>query len=170
MAKDLGNYSEYMNKSRGTSDSIRNVRIKKEKDKVISSTVTSTSKKTFKTSHKFGKFLSSALFEPHTSLSPFAYVFIIFFVLCMTAYIYNDKVLSFSSILNFLGSYESDFSFTSYFGLFSQLLYIEGDWGLFDFLRGFFNMFMSILSLLVRAVGGILDVIKFIGDVFVVLL
>ena len=117
-----------------------------------------------------GNRISNSVFEPHTHLSVAAFIFIMFFVLCMTAYIMSGKELTFTAVLDYLGNYHSDYSFTAYFATFSNLLTITSDWGMFNFFRDFLNIFMGALGFIVRAIGGLLDIVKFLGDVFVNLL
>lgn len=113
----------------------------------------------------FGKFLSNS-YSASEGISISKFIFVLFFAFNLFAFIYSQRIFTFSSILDFIGSYSNDVSISEFFVAVGKSLVIEGDWGIFDFFRNFINVCGQILGFLLGAIGGLLDVLRFIFSWF----
>lgn len=167
---DYRNTASFRNGSNVSEHSVKNVRIKKDTVQVISSSSRRSSRKSGTFGRLANRFLGSVS-NFDTGMSPVKFIFIIFFTIAIVGYIFgNESGLSFTSLINHLGTAESDsFNLTAYFYMVRDVLRIDSDWGLFNFLRDFFNVLLGGLGFLLTAVGGIVDIIIFIYDLFFVL-
>ena len=80
----------------------------------------------------------------------------ILLVLVMLSVIKNGDTMTFTSFLDFLSSNSSTFDFVNYVDY-----SIVGDWGLFNFLRDFFNLFIQVLNLAIYLTKIFIALIKF---------
>ena len=142
----------------------QNTTVKYEREEVVDTSV----KSSFgSSSHKFNgaKFLTRSM-NFSSGLSVARLIFVLFFAFNLFAFIYSQRVFTFSSILDFIGSYSNDVSISEFFVAVGKSLVIEGNWGVFDFLRDFINVLGQILGFLLGAIGGLLDVLRFIFSWF----
>ena len=125
--------------------------------------ITSSRKKIFSGSKFVRSFSSGRQFTFVT------FIFVLFFVLTVTAFIYKGRVFTFTGLLNFFSNYDGGYA-TAFTSLLGDVLVINSDWGLFNFLRDFFNTLLGFVSFIVRAIGGLIDVFSFLWNAFLVLL
>lgn len=72
-----------------------------------------------------------------------------------------QEPLSFTSFMNFLSSQSFDFSFNNFIDY-----SIVGDWGLFNFLRDFFNLFIQGMNVIIYVVRLLIQLIVFVFHSF----
>lgn len=105
------------------------------------------------------KFLKS--FDGSSSGFTFVkFIFVVFFAFVIFEFLVYQKFFTFSALLDKLSTYESS-SFSSIASWLGNQMYINGNWGVFDFFRKFLNLFSHVFSLFVNLIGGFMDILKF---------
>lgn len=101
-------------------------------------------------------------------MKSFSYAFInvlgivlIIILLSNLLFLDSQTPLTFRSFLDFISSQNIDFSYQPYIDY-----TIQGDWSLFNFLRDFFNLFITALNYVIFMIKIFLELLSFVGATF----
>lgn len=101
--------------------------------------------------------------SPSASSMPFLpFVFCLFFVACVFGYVLFDADLSFSILLEKVSWVSGEGFNLAWISELSNAMKITSDWGIFDFLKDFINLFTSILAFGLGLIAGLLQLVQFV--------
>ena len=152
------------------SEKAQDIEVISKKTRITSSDTSSSFKRSRGTFGRLASRFVSRVSNFDTGMSFVKFIFLVLFVLAISSYIFgNEMGLSFSALLDRLaGAESSSFNLTAYFYVLRDVMRITSDWGLFNFVRDFLNVILGAVGFLIQALGGILDIIIFLYDLFFV--